>query len=309
MKKIFSTVFNIILFVGIIYAVFNFDKITNFIVDLQENFQYDMDLKNLKMPTQSTYNLKYSHNYVKENKINIPNNTTDIKNIIYTILNNGWSTFDYLCPKEYKNCIDDSLSITNNNVILSDINNFVHPYNSFSLLETAYTNNGKFTINIKKNYTNDDINIIEQKVNEIIKAYIKDSMSDREKIKTIHDYIINNTKYDNKYIEKTSNYKSNIAYGALIEGNAICSGYTDAMAIFLNKFNIPNYKISSSTHIWNLVYIDGDWKHLDLTFDDPVSNTNANLLEYDYFLITTNQLYKLDKDEHTFNEKVFSEAN
>ena len=80
------------------------------------------------------------------------------------------------------------------------------------------------------------------------------------------------------------------------------------MAIFLDRMKIPNYKISSDKHIWNLVYINGKWLNLDLTFDDPVTNTGEDILQHDYFLISTDELLKLDKSEHTFNKEVFKEA-
>ena len=104
-------------------------------------------------------------------------------------------------------------------------------------------------------------------------------MNQEEKIRAIHDYIINNTEYDVERNETgTSNYDSNTAYGALIQGKAICSGYADAMALFLARFNIPNYKIASGTHVWNAVYINNTWLHLDLTWDDPVSK-KGNILD------------------------------
>ena len=56
-----------------------------------------------------------------------------------------------------------------------------------------------------------------------------------------HNYIIENTTYD---VERSDNgvinYKSDTAYGPLFEHQAICSGYTDLMAIFLDKFGIKN---------------------------------------------------------------------
>ena len=38
-------------------------------------------------------------------------------------------------------------------------------------------------------------------------------------------------------------YKSEIAYGPLFEGYAVCGGYTDLMELFLEKMNIKSYKI------------------------------------------------------------------
>ena len=78
------------------------------------------------------------------------------------------------------------------------------------------------------------------------------------------------------------------------------------MKLFLDKLNIINYKISNDQHIWNLVYLDGTWYHLDLTWDDPVSD--KNITRDNYFLITTKNLESLDDDVHYFNYDVFTEA-
>ena len=83
-------------------------------------------------------------------------------------------------------------------------------------------------------------------------------------------------------------------------------GYADAMAIFLDKLNVINYKISNEEHIWNLVYLDGKWYHLDLTWDDPISDINVN--RDTYFLITTNTLEKINDGTHKFDKSIYTEA-
>ena len=79
------------------------------------------------------------------------------------------------------------------------------------------------------------------------------------------------------------------------------------MAIFLNKYNIPNFKVVSENHIWNAVYLDGKWYHLDLTWDDPVLTDGSDTLEYTFFLITTPELEELETNQHVFDKKVFKE--
>ncbi len=134
-------------------------------------------------------------------------------------------------------------------------------------------------------------------------------MTSTDKIKAIHDFVINNTEYDELKSDNIGDttYKSNTAYGVLIQGYGICSGYADAMAIFLNKLDIKNYKISNDSHIWNLVYVNGKWVHVDATWDDPISEYNAN--RDTYLLIDTEELTKLDDGTHKFDKTIFSEAN
>ena len=143
----------------------------------------------------------------------------------------------------------------------------------------------------------------------MISEKTNNSMPIREKIRVIHDYIIDNTEYDklkNDNINDTT-YKSQTAYGALIQGYATCNGYSDAMAIFLDKLNVINYKISNDEHIWNLVYLDGKWYHLDLTWDDPISEINVN--RDTYFLITSDKLLELNDGTHEFDKNIYSEAS
>ncbi len=140
-------------------------------------------------------------------------------------------------------------------------------------------------------------------------------MTPREKILVIHDYIVNNTTYDSKRAEAITSkdpnfvpvYQSHKAIGTLIQNMAICGGYSDAMSLFLIKMGIPNYKISNKDHIWNFVYVEGAWYHLDLTWDDPVLKNGDELLIHDYFLITTDKLFSI-KNNHEFSQQVFIEA-
>ena len=144
---------------------------------------------------------------------------------------------------------------------------------------------------------------------EIITRQVKNTKDEREIIKIIHDYIINNTKYDSDKSDRNiEKYNSNIAYGPLLQGYGLCGGYTDAMAIFLDYYDIPNYKVISENHIWNAVYLNNKWYHLDLTWDDPVMKDGSNTLEYTFFLITTKELEEQATNQHIFNKSVFSEV-
>ena len=133
-------------------------------------------------------------------------------------------------------------------------------------------------------------------------------MTTTDKIKKIHDFIIDSTQYDKLKQDNINDntYKSNTAYGVLVEHYGICSGYSDTISIFLNKLGIENYKISNDSHIWNLVYINGVWRHLDSTWDDPISDNNIN--RDTYFLITYDELNKKNDENHEFDKELYIEA-
>lgn len=306
MKKLLQTIFLLVI-LGLV--LFYYENIFDFVVKdviYRDELVYD---------EPNYYKKDYDFKFVKQITDFEPTNKQDIINIIYTILNNGYEDFTFFCPKSYESCLTDVQDIINDRTLVSNINNFVSPYNSYNKINVNINNFGRVNIIVDKLYSEELISKISLKVEEIYNELINDSMSDSEKIKIIHDYIINNTSYDEDRSEEVKNgteislkHPSNLAYGPLFTGKAICGGYSDAMALFLDKMGIKNYKISSSSHIWNLVYIDGEWKHLDLTWDDPVLANGESAITDIFFLIDTNELNSKNTSQHIFDENVFGEA-
>lgn len=254
---------------------------------------------------------KEEFSFIKQVDDYVPYNYDDLKNIFYSILNQGWDEFTFYCPNEYVDCLKDVEKISDDKVLLSDINNFVHPYNSYSTIKTLYDDMGEVTIKISHLYSDKEINKIDADIDNIIKKNTSTAMSDKEKIKSLHDYIINNTKYDIKRAnDEDSTYDSARILGVLYDHYSICSGYADLMAVILNKLGIPNFKIASETHVWNAVYIDDEWLHLDLTWDDPVTTSGKDVLDHTYFLIDSDELDDLNESstEHTYDKKVYIEV-
>ena len=257
---------------------------------------------------KNEYARNYNFKYVSLTDNFLPNNKQDILNVYYTVINSGMNEFIFYCKKEYETCFDDVKDVANNQTTISNINNFVHPYNGFKDIQTEIDTVGKITIKINRNYSDKMITILDYEVNKIISENINNSMSDSDKVKIIHDYIINNTTYDqNRSDNNIKQYESDNAYGALIEGHALCGGYTDAMMLFLEKFNIESYKISSTNHIWNYLKLNGTWYNLDLTWDDPISQDGRNILDHKFFLISTDEMLNIDKTEHVFDKTVYGE--
>ena len=256
---------------------------------------------------KNNYYREYDFSYVQNIDKFIPKNKTDILNIYYTIVNSGMKDFVFYCPSEYIDCLDDVNDLANDQNAISNINNFVHPYNSFKTLKTETDTTGKVSIIIEKVYSDEMIIILNYKVDDIIKENITSAMDIKTKIRKIHDYIINTTTYDKERSDnKVINYKSDNAYGVLVENHGLCGGYTDAMMLFLEKFKVPNYKIATENHIWNYVNIDGEWLHLDLTWDDPVSSDGKDILDDSFFLITDTELKNTEKEEHIYNADIYT---
>lgn len=295
-KNIITTLIVILI---ITFSAFNYNKIINYISRI-----FSKEPKVI-LNEPNAYYKKVSYDFVKESETFIPLSIQDIKDIFYSILNRGYDEFTFYCPSEYISCLDDVNSITNDANTLTHINNFVSPFNNFKAINVTYSQSGEVNIKIEKLYKNEDINTINNKIDEIIKENITEDMTAEDKILKIHDYIINNTKYDTNQTDS----KSSTAYGALINNIAVCGGYADSMALFLNRFNIPNFKIASSTHVWNAVYLDNAWVHLDLTWDDPVSSSGEDTILHKFYLIDTPSLEKYKITDHEYDKTIYEELS
>lgn len=260
--------------------------------------------KDIMLQDINEYKVDYNFKAVNNTNNFIVKDKKDFLDAFYTILNNGWKKFTFYCDDNYETCQEDiQYYINEDKVYISSFNNLVSPFNQYDTVSVSVNGVGKIDIEFTENYTEEEINIINNKLDKIIEENITDDLNDYNKVKVLHDYIINNTKYDNE----NDIYKH--ATGLLLYGRGNCSAYTDTMALLLNRLKIPNYRIASKEHTWNLVYIDDEWKHIDLTWDDPVIvNSNKDILTYDYFLIDTEKLLELDKENHNFDIKIYQEA-
>ena len=271
------------------------------------------------------YTKDYDFNFVQASKDYIPYSYQDLINIIYSTINNGWETFTFYCPNEYEDCIKDVDTITDNELLISQINNYAHPYNSVDsgegAMRTIISSSGEITINIRHFYTDEEKEKINTEIDRIISEIITEDDDDYEKLKKVHDYIINNTKYDVEANDGNSKYDSKRATGVLFDHYATCNGYTDLMAIFLSRLGFKNFKVSttpeeisyeSKGHIWNAVYFEDEWVHLDLTWDDPVADNGKDYIYHKYFLVNNEEMAQADSgkvkiEEHNFNKAIYTE--
>lgn len=307
MKK---RIFTLLLCIGMFAAVIlKLDTITDYIS------AYFNNTPAIALEEKNKYAKSESYEYIQYTEDFVPYNFQDLINIFYTVLDSGYDTFTFYCPVEYTECLIDieKISNSNNQDVLTTIGNYISPYNNFTSLSVIYDTAGEVTIDVNHLYSKEDILNISDKIDSIWKELVTADMEKEDIIYAFHDYIINHTKYDENYEEeikanKTSTHQASKANGPLFEGYAICSGYTDAMAIVLDKLGVKNFKVASETHVWNAVYLNDKWLHLDLTWDDPVSEDHSidNLL-HKFFLIDTETLEGFDIKDHTFDKSMYLE--
>lgn len=127
----------------------------------------------------------------------------------------------------------------------------------------------------------------EAKVSEALSWVDPDEMSEFQVVQAIHDYIDRNTVYNSSASSDTkANAASYLAYGMLVDGSCVCQGYALAYKLLLGRLGISCACVMSSAmnHMWNLVQMeDGNWYHVDATWDDPGGDATAEP-SHTYFL-------------------------
>lgn len=107
--------------------------------------------------------------------------------------------------------------------------------------------------------------------------------------KYLHDRLIAHCTYDELAASTGNDTHPNAysAYGALVDGWAVCEGYSKAMQLLLNKMSISSTVImgcsadDAEAHMWNLVRINDAYYYLDVTWDDT-----DDVPQYVYFNMT-----------------------
>lgn len=163
-----------------------------------------------------------------------------------------------------------------------------------------YSANGRtFTLNIQYRYSKNEFlrrtanaRAAVDKARQIVVRLIKPDMSEFEKEIALHDYIVNNTRYDyQNYLSDTLPDESFEEYGCLVLGVAVCEGYSEAMKLLCDLAGLECIIVKGKSkrgngsvgHAWNLIMVDGEYYHLDVTNDDPVTANGYDALAYYYF--------------------------
>lgn len=145
----------------------------------------------------------------------------------------------------------------------------------------------------QKTRINEQRGELEAVVNEII-AQVDSKWSALEKALFLHDYLATHAQYDT----------GSDAYTILTKGTGVCQAYTLAYRLLLNRVRIPSGTVSSESlnHIWNLLQIDGNWYHVDVTWDDPTKD-RIGRVRHENFCTSD------EKREKLVNEAMKNEEN
>ncbi|MBQ8961588.1 MAG: hypothetical protein IJ071_10325 [Ruminococcus sp.] len=126
---------------------------------------------------------------------------------------------------------------------------------------------------------------LEKAADELISSMPSD-LDEYHKVLYVHDYIAENCSYDHAALNAGNDMLIYTAYGALVNGKAVCQGYAEAFSYIMELLGIEAGTVQGDTynfagHAWNYVKVDGEYYWLDITWDDSESYP----ISHAYFLL------------------------
>lgn len=108
--------------------------------------------------------------------------------------------------------------------------------------------------------------------------------ADWEKLLIAHDELVRRISYDNSLDQST-----NQAASALLDNISLCKGYAQSYKLICDLMSIDCEVVSGQAdgieHAWNIVALEGDYYHIDVTHDDPVPDRGpAGPVDHRHFL-------------------------
>ncbi len=122
------------------------------------------------------------------------------------------------------------------------------------------------------------------KLDAILAKIIKPNMTTEQKVKAIHDYVVTHITYDSKYSDEET---PETLLTTIDKGRGVCGDYTQLFQYLCDRAAIPciseagDVSTSSISHAWNVVFLNGQWKFVDTTWDDA----DPKKITYKYYLV------------------------
>lgn len=143
------------------------------------------------------------------------------------------------------------------------------------------------------------------------KNYIKPQMSDYEKEKAAHDYLVYTVTYDHDSLKDEAQKEKHTeiynVLGALLRRKAVCWGIACAFKLLCDYCKVKCFVAigksrlvtSRGGHAWNIVNLEHESYHVDVTWDLYIKGQMTFV--YDYFNLT-DDLIHLD---HTWDDTIY----
>ncbi len=160
------------------------------------------------------------------------------------------------------------------------------------------------TYEFEYNETAEETARVDEMIKNLFHQWEIHELTDYEKIKKIHDFIIGNASYD-------TNTEYYSAYDNLINKSSTCQGYMSIAYKMFIEAGIPSRVVTGmgnkDSHGWNIVKLDGKWYNIDCTWDDPLTAEGIDIATYDYFLKSDKDFKGHVRDEEFNSDEFYRE--
>jgi hypothetical protein len=100
------------------------------------------------------------------------------------------------------------------------------------------------------------------------------------------------------------------AYGAIVDGSAVCQGYAEAARLLLSMAGIEHYTLTGTAggdeHMWNVVVLDGEAYHMDVTWDGNLTmNDGTRVVTHAHMNLTDEQMKKSHVWDDNLRKMIF----
>lgn len=197
----------------------------------------------------------------------------------YTRVDTGGALIEFFTPEN-----GIKITIKKGTTYLDFVEGSYGPKLGYTLEPKVLKDNEKADMNMQVDSVMKKLNT---KLDAILAKIIKPGMTEEQKVKAIHDYVVNHVTYDIRYRDEQS------AGGVIVaidEGRGVCGDYSLLFKDLCQRISIPCvFEIGDPNilnHAWNAVFVNGEWKFVDTTWDDK----DDGKVRYTYFL----------KDKFTF---------
>lgn len=229
------------------------------------------------------------------------NTLTDEQKKIYASISNAVKNIKNKAKVIDYNYIDDSTTMIDTKIA---IQNFFLDHPEVFYVKNEYTvstidllNSKRIEVELNYNIENEiELNAQINNINDVLDQIISNTknMNEFDTELYIHDQICGmSTYYKYNNINDVPEECHSI-YGCLISKKAVCDGLSKALMLALNKAGIESIIVTGNlqdqAHAWNMVKLDDEWYHVDITSNKSIKSDGNEKIIHSYFNITDTQI-------------------
>lgn len=174
---------------------------------------------------------------------------------------------------------------------------------SYVYLDSGYGLQINYTISPGMYTTYEEEQTVTAALNTVMAGLNLEGKTDIEKIRTIYDYVCAHVTYDYASLESGTGKKQYTAYAALINGTAVCQGYSNLIYRMMLMAGIDCRIISGigngGNHAWNIVKVGNQYYNIDVTWDAELAQNGS---DYRYYLLGSAAF-----DESHFRDTIYTD--